>query len=360
MNRQLYQIVETGEKANHAGTKATGDVACIAQKLGLSTISIRKKEYGNHFIGKIIRQIYYWKDWNTAYKTIPDGSIVLLQHPFHHKQLTRENILKKLKQKKRVRYIALVHDVEELREYRDNEYYRSEFQSMIERSDQLIVHNEKMKEWFIQQGIPEQKLITLGIFDYLTDQSYEPQHAQFSQDVMIAGNLDQTRSGYLADLGKINDIQFNVYGPNPDETLLRTPNIHYGGSLSPETLPQRLNKGFGLVWDGHSINGCEGPAGRYLQYNNPHKLSLYLASGLPVIIWKGAAKANMVQKEMIGIVVNSLYDIQHAINHISQNEYREMQENVSQIGSQLRKGEFTTAALEKAIAILKQTWEKKQ
>lgn len=43
---------------------------------------------------------------------------------------------------------------------------------------------------------------------------------------------------------------------------------------------------YGLVWYGSSLEGGVGPEGEYLQYNAPHKLSLYIRCGLPVIIGK--------------------------------------------------------------------------
>ena len=40
-----------------------------------------------------------------------------------------------------------------------------------------------------------------------------------------------------------------------------------------------------------------------------HKLSLYLAVGLPVIIWEKAAEAEFVLKENVGVTVKSLYEL---------------------------------------------------
>ena len=55
---------------------------------------------------------------------------------------------------------------------------------------------------------------------------------------------------------------------------------------------------FGLVWDGISVETCAGVYGEYLKVNNPHKTSLYLASGIPVIIWKEAAWLSLLNANM--------------------------------------------------------------
>ena len=66
-----------------------------------------------------------------------------------------------------LKYISIVHDVEELRAFRYNEYYKKEFETMIELADIMVVHNNKMYNWFVENGIEEHKLVNLEIFDYI-------------------------------------------------------------------------------------------------------------------------------------------------------------------------------------------------
>ena len=103
---------------------------------------------------------------------------------------------------------------------------------------------------------------------------------------------------------------------------------------------------FGLVWDGVSAKTCEGIYGNYLRVNNPHKTSLYLASGIPVIIWKEAALADFIEKQHCGILVDSIDDITEKIKKMSDQEYCEIQKNVCDIGKKIRDGYFYKKALE--------------
>ena len=100
------------------------------------------------------------------------------------------------------------------------------------------------------------------------------------------------------------------------------PNINYHGSFGVDEIPSKLTRGFGLVWDGDSLDGCRGQSGQYLRYNNPHKLSLYLSSGLPVVIWTGAAEAGFVREHGVGLCVDSLNDleVQQEEHHCDCNE----------------------------------------
>ena len=105
--------------------------------------------------------------------------------------------------------------------------------------------------------------------------------------------------------------------------------------------------GFGLVWDGDSAHTCSGMYGEYLKINNPHKASLYLASGFPIIVWKQSALADFVRNNNCGILVNSLFEIAETLKSISEDEYQEMIKNSKRIGEKIRQGHYLKIAVEK-------------
>lgn len=289
MNR--FQIAEIAGEQSHAGTKATEDVIAIAKRLDFEPVYIHMNDLQPGAIHKVKRQARFYVDWKHAYKLIENNSVVLLQHPFHYPQLERERILLKLKRKKNVRFISIVHDVEELRTLGKKKYHMHEFEFMTKIADVLIIHNDVMRDFFIKKGFDDRKMVTLGIFDYLMKENNDILPT-YEKSINIAGNLDIKKSGYLSCLSEVN-CRFHLYGPN--YSLGDAPSITYGGVLLADQIPKVLTKGFGLIWDGDSIDTCKGGYGDYLRYNNPHKLSLYLSSGLPVIIWKYAAEAAFVE-----------------------------------------------------------------
>lgn len=347
-----YQIVEVrGADMQHAGSKATSDVAKIVESQGFETLNIRLQSQKSSFLTKLVNQIVFYQDWKKAYQKIEKGSIVLLQHPFHHRQLGREKFLCRLKKKKQIRFICLVHDVEELRNvaYLNNDQHRKEFDCMLELADQLIVHNQAMKDFFLSKGLSEDKLVVLGIFDYLTE--FEPAEARFSKSVTIAGNLSSHKSPYIEKIADINGLSFDLYGPNYVQQESKD-QVRYHGSFPPNQLPSQLKQGFGLVWDGDSIDECNGPFGNYLRYNNPHKLSLYIASGLPVIVWSQSALAGFVQEQGIGLIVDSLQDLPQDFAGLTQASYQSFAQNSLRLSRDLRSGRYTKQAVGEAVARL--------
>lgn len=335
-----YQIVELNTEYNHAGSKAVQDVFDVAKKLGYEAEVIRTATSIDSLWGKIRRQALFFIDWFKIYFSITPNSLVLIQTPYHHKQLIRNWVLSKLKRDKKVKFISLVHDVEELRKSLYNNYYKNEFNFMLSIADSIIVHNDTMKAFFIKKGIPENKLVSLKIFDYLMDKEATSKNVIFERAISIAGNLDINKSAYIAQLGKLGII-VHLYGPNFSHSLEQYQDIQYHGSFPASEIPNQLNSGFGLVWDGNSIDTCSGDFGEYLQYNNPHKLSLYLASGIPVVIWDKAAEADFVRKHNLGICVSSLSELKDKLEQISEKNYQEMIKNVANISTLLRYGEHT-------------------
>ena len=171
--------------------------------------------------------------------------------------------------------------------------------------------------------------------------------------IAIAGNLLKTKCGYIYhihDDGHNIGLKVNLYGINFD-TQSMNENLDYHGSFPAAELPEKIEGDFGLVWDGTSAETCAGHVGEYLKYNNPHKTSLYLASGVPVVVWKKAAIADFVTRNKLGITVDSLYDAEDAIRSVSADEYKEMCANARKTAEKLRNGYFFYKALDIALSI---------
>lgn len=353
MNGNRFQITERTRDFGFAGSKAPADVCAIANTLGFAQIPIVMRSTQKSKLAKVQRQIGFARDWRRAIKTIQNPSLLFLQFPFHYPQLTREKALQTIREKKQPSVIGLVHDVEELRGYRYNNYYRHEFAFMLDYADVLIVHNDRMKSFFLERGVSEDRLVVLQIFDYLLDLTSLTEQGKkkvtFEKSLNVAGNLDPKKSSYLRELVNLPDITLHLYGSGFDTSLQDKKNIVYHGLFAPEKLPDAITSGFGLVWDGETIHGCSGAAGNYLRYNSSHKLSLYLASGIPVVIWKEAAEAVFVEQNHLGIAVNTVDEAKEQIQAMTPDIYQSYVDQVQVVGAKLRQGGFTSAALEEAI-----------
>ena len=201
--------------------------------------------------------------------------------------------------------------------------------------DRVICHSENMRAVF-RKANDFDRYSVLGPFDYLYNgptckRIYSPQPT-----VMFAGNLNKPKCGFVYKLPEIDGVRFDLFGPR--YTGGQTKNIHHRGIFSSDELVTHLDGQFGLVWDGDSIETCSGYFGEYLKYNSPHKFSLYLAAGVPVIVWKESALAEYVEKKCIGIIVRDLRELKKVLNGLHEQEYNKMVENVMRVRKDIIQG----------------------
>lgn len=237
--------------------------------------------------------------------------------------------------------IFLVHDVQCIRFNK----ITSEIKK-LNNASMLLVHTEAMKEKLIELGVVTPMRI-IQLFDYYacTPMADAEETLKHKQDVVFAGNL--AKSDFLKELLNNNTnhhINLILYGLLGDLHIDGHKNIIYNGVFNPNDT-STICGGWGLVWDGPTITSCSGDYGEYLRYNSSHKTSLYLACGMPIIVWEHSSLAHWVQEQHIGIVISSLKHLDDAINAISDEDYRQMVNNARKVGQQLREGSFLKQAL---------------
>lgn len=336
--------------------KARLDIEKILEKKGFIPIS-KKFSFIKYKLIKKFRLQYpieYCQsiiNWLSILKSTKKGDILVFQHPMPSSIIVYHYI-KKIKAKG-VKIIVIIHDIYSLRDHQDlnRKYYRIKDFGLINQCDVVISHNKYMSKKLVKNGIDPFKIVNLEIFDYLYPKEIKRKICfENKYKLLVAGNIAESKSGYvyISDWVK-NNLTLEVYGSNCVQDKLPE-NVVYKGMFLPDELPEKLNMGFGIVWDGDSIDGCSGNSGEYLKINNPHKASLYLAAGLPVIVWDKSAIADVVKKYGVGICVSSLRDLETRIDALDKIQYEKMCNNVIEFSKRIRSGYFGGQAVEKALS----------
>ena len=274
-----YIIREQIGQAMTASAKAHEDVEYFLRQRGYQQLTVHLYDLSaQRLVDKIRRHRQYRRDWQTILRTVEPGSLVVIQYPLKLNAIGREGFIQRLRQRKGVKTAVLIHDLDQLRGLATSDKI-PEVVALNRLGDFIICHNASMKRYLTEQGLPPHKIYTLELFDYRA-QPTRPLYSHPLPQVVVAGNLDPRKSGYVYELHQIPSVQFELYGVLYSESDTRD-NLHYHGAFPPEQLPTALQGTFGLVWDGNTIDTCGGKTGEYLRYNNPHKLSLYMAAGIP-------------------------------------------------------------------------------
>lgn len=345
-----YVIREQVGQAMTAATKAHADVERFLLDRGYTRLTVRLHDLSKQtFTDKARRHWQYLQDWLTIYSSVEPNSLLLIQYPLKLNAPLKEQFLKALREKKGVKIVCLIHDLETLRGLA-GQGQDCEEQRLDEMSDAIVCHNEAMKAYLVESGISADKLFVLELFDYQAPAATERETVRGS--VIVAGNLDPQKSVYVYDLHEIADIDFDLYGVNYDDSVSHD-NIRYCGALSPEELPRAMKGAFGLVWDGTSIDTCAGNTGEYLRYNNPHKLSLYLAAGIPVIVWDQSAVASFVEQYGVGLCVSSLKELPQVLSTLPAVAYRKMTHRAAWVSEKVTAGAFLNRVMDEVEGYLK-------
>ncbi|EGL88240.1 sugar transferase [Listeria monocytogenes] len=334
--------------ARNAGNKARNDVEEIVKREGYQPLLLTVEDW--YQMGTVKAQQHKAKALAQAFSQLKSGDQLLIQFPMLHHSFFTTRLVRKI-QRRGVQVYFIIHDLEALRyanldtvPLKHKIRVHLQESSLLKVADGVIAHNPIMKSVLVEKGIPEHKLVSLEIFDYLIPNYQEKDGLSKGQPIIVAGNLAQEKAGYLYQLPA--RPAYNLYGVGFDESRALA-NETYFGSFLPDELPAALEGGFGLVWDGDSAETCSGVFGEYLRYNNSHKASLYLAAGFPLVVWKQSALSHFVLENGCGIAVESLHDLSQAIEQLDDKDYQDLVEKTKYIGKKIRDGFFLTNALNK-------------
>lgn len=324
-----------------AGNKARTDIEAVMSSLGYRNLGIRQSVSNGglkHFVRNLAGVI---KECGT----IRPGDIVVLQYP-----------LKKyfspvchIAHARGAKVIALIHD---LGSFRRKALTEEKEIRRLSNADLIIAHNATMRRWLERRGCTA-KVIELGIFDFLNHsrpaENHEPDG---NYKVVYAGNLQRRKNSFLYSI-RPQGWSMVLYGIGFEASeATDTESIDYRGFAKPSDLIKDAGGDFGLVWDGDSTRECSGAYGEYLRVNNPHKTSLYIRCGLPVIIWKEAALAPFIVEHGLGLAIGSLEELDTLLPSVTPEQYSRMRKNVLDMAERLANGKFAGAALIRATALL--------
>ncbi len=315
----------------------------IMHDLGYQNIGLPRAVCSNKVFGFVITLVSMIK---VCFNLRP-GDILVIQYPLK-KYYT---LLCNIAHCRGGKIITMIHD---LGSFRRKKLTIPQEIDRLRHSDYLITLNDSMSEWLQSQGCEVPKG-SLKIWDYLSSafavDSREPVSAY---TVIYAGALNSNKNRFLYELDSLpRRWHLSVYGKGFEADRISGKDyFSYNGFLSADQLISSVRGDFGLVWDGDSYSTCIGNYGEYLQYNNPHKVSLYVRCHLPLIIWEKAALASFVKEEGIGICINSLEELDDVLSMLSSSDYQKMKENVGRISSRLSEGYYFRQALSDAIGCL--------
>lgn len=317
-----------------AASKARLDVLVILQQAGYSVFALpHKMEPSN--------MMRLWRELSLIARK---DAHIIIEYPFKARwRLYAVYLMSRLR---RIKLYGIIHDIGSLRKQTAS----AKDMVVVRLFDGLISHNSSMTAWLRRKGF-KRKIVNLELFDYLLKDHKSFAEPSFSDKlkVLYAGHLGYNKATYIYDnrFSSYQGVELSLYGEYLQKERLNKSSINYKGVFNPDAPDLQENYHFGLIWEGTSSDTCKGAVGEYIRYNNPHKFSLYIAMGLPVIAWKEAAIAPFIRENQIGLTINSLDDLSNLHRHLDQQTYQQFKRNISRIAEKVRTGYFLKTAVQK-------------
>lgn len=321
-----------------AGNKAKADIERIMEVNGFRNVGLKQTRYSNTIVAFFLTLFSVLKGVFCLRK----GELLVLQYPLK-KYYT---FVCNMAHFRGCKVVTLIHD---LGSFRSKRLTVPQEIARLNYSDSIIVHSQAMRNWLIDHGI-QSKVQILEIFDYLSDSQPTGGSNLPNQPyrLMFAGVLHSCHNDFLYKLAN-GSRAFGVvlYGSGFEPERING-EVEYKGFVSSDDLIATAEGEFGVVWYGSTLEGGGGDLGEYLQYNAPHKMSLYIRCGLPIIIWEKAALAAFVKSNHIGICVSSLEEVGELLAQMDVRQYMEMKKNVLKIEQRLSEGYYFLKAIRQA------------
>lgn len=327
MNMKKVYISKNYRSPYTASSKAKIDAEKIIKSCGYKNVGLPIRQFDSRILGNL------WTIMSNvlAYFRIPYRGIVFVQFP-----VNLNNWQIKIAHRRNCKVIVLVHDLDGIRCASETDM------TPIKEADYVIVHTAAMKKW-VESRTLNHHIEILGTFDYIAD--YKVDSVRTNTDhvrtIAFAGNLGKSK--FISKL-VFSSIRLQLFGVGVDKVVLNR-GVEYIGCFHPNELHEHIDSDFGLVWDGEDIDTCAGSMGEYLRYISPHKFSMYLSMGLPIIIWKDSALASFVEQYRIGITIRSLNDLENIIASMSATDILRMRQNAIDISKKIRNGDFLRSAI---------------
>lgn len=334
------------DKGYNAAGKAMRDVFEIFGDLGMKVVPGVRKD-----AGKLLKALDLPVLAAFLLFRVKKGDFVIYSYPENKIKI---RILSALRKIKKYRSVCFINDLNSIRsgkldDPQVKEGIREEI-SYVGCADVILAPNVNTVKFLDLQGV-KSVMIPVGAWDYLLSEEetvpYEP-HENGKWKIAFAGNLD--KAAFLFQLSEVADeaVSYELWGNIHKDVSLLPANTSYHGAAAPQELPKAMaGCHFGLVWDGISTSTCDGGLGIYLRYNNSHKCGLYLASGIPVFVWKESGLAHFIREHGCGYAVESLGEINEILRNIKTEEYGRIIANTQKTAEILKKGGLLTAAYKK-------------
>lgn len=260
------------------------------------------------------------------------NDIVIFQTPTWNTTTFDEKLFHKLKIFG-VKIVIFIHDVVPLM-FDGNFYLMDRTIAYYNEADVLIAPSQAMVDKLQSYGLTVKKILVQGMWDHPTNITL--QAVNHKKLVHFPGNPE--RFNFIKNWRIPTELHvYTDHNMQLPTTVVKEP------YQSDEQLIMKMSEGgYGLVW-------MDDRDKQYQSLYCPYKLGAYIAAGIPVIIQKGIANQDIIEKNNLGFIIEKIDDISNIVESTTEEEYMEIVSDVRRFNPLVRQGYFTRKLLTDAV-----------
>ncbi|MDK7303546.1 MULTISPECIES: hypothetical protein [Aerococcus] len=260
------------------------------------------------------------------------GDLVVVQLPTWNDMRFEKALIDKIKHTCQAHLAMFIHDVQPIM-FPHTYYLMNDLMLIYNEAELVIVPSQEMYQRLYLEGLKVDKVLIQAMWDHPTE--FQPRNISLQKKIHFAGDINKF------DFIKYWSLEtpIDVYS-NHARDLDLPQSVTIKGWLPDYELLTNLSKGgFGLVWtDQDYIQD-------YFQMCITHKLSTYLAAGIPVFVPESLSNGRIIENNGLGFVVKSLEEANEIIENMSESYYQELINNVANFRQLITQGYFTQRLL---------------
>lgn len=344
MTHWITQVDDNEFAANHS----SGIIANQYTAKSVSELGFRILHYPR-FNGAELREVTQaerHERLEALLDVVRPGDTVIIQYPLWVNYFNFElEFVRYLRDERKANVVALVWDIISwVADGRQRDYSNDGSLRILNEFDLVIAANDKMIGRLRKEGNVKSPMLSMDLSDFVYNGPVK-KHSFDRQIYYVATGID---SAFIDEYKATTPINF--IGPSAIDGELPA-YMKLLGRMENGEIPFNLDGGFGLLYYPAGAQKYKGMH-EYGKFNNPMKLSLYLASGLPVVTLSSTAHAKWIRDREIGLVIDDLSELDEAINSVTQDRYDQMVENLKPWQAAVSNGFFSKQAALEALGFI--------
>ena len=270
---------------------------------------------------------------------VQPGDLVVVQFPMWTHLDFQAEFFDHIRAIESIKMVALIHDIPTWMFTRGEEEYDREndfWLQQLKKFDLIMVSNEKEADKLQEDGV-RVPMVAMEFWDYFY--TGPRQEKKFSKKLYYISGRDIIGSDYKA------STPLYLYNKHVAQEVLDSESVTWLGRKPSDEIVATLDGGFGVVVTDNLKEKSNMNFVYYTQFNNPTKLSTYMAAGLPVITMRKTYHAKIIEERGIGLVVDDLNDIDTVLSQITAQDYHRMVEKMKPWQEAVSEGFFIKRAL---------------